>query len=117
MTALVLRGMLERRLRSVLTAVAVVLGVAMIAGTYVQTDAISHAFGTIEDTAYKGVAATVTPRTAFRSQYAEPRPFSASLADRIRALPGVARAEGQLGEMGNWSYAARASTARSRRRL
>ncbi len=100
MTALVLRGMLERRLRSVLTAVAVVLGVAMIAGTYVQTDAISHAFGTIEDTAYKGVAATVTPRTAFRSQYAEPRPFSASLADRIRALPGVARAEGQLGEMG-----------------
>jgi putative ABC transport system permease protein len=100
MTTLVLRGMLERRLRSVLTAVAVVLGVAMIAGTYVQTDAINNAFAAIEDTAYKGVAAVITPRTAFRSQFAEPKPFSAALVGHIRALHDVSRAEGQLGESG-----------------
>ena len=42
MTALVLRGMAQRRLRSALTAIAVLLGVAMIAGTYVLTDQISR---------------------------------------------------------------------------
>jgi hypothetical protein len=40
MTKLVLRGLKERRLRSVLMALAIVLGVAMISGTFVQTDAI-----------------------------------------------------------------------------
>jgi hypothetical protein len=35
MIAVVLRGLLGRKLRGVLTAVAIVLGVAMISGTYV----------------------------------------------------------------------------------
>ena len=50
MIALVLRGMAQRRLRSALTALAILLGVAMIAGTYVQTDQISTAFEDIPDT-------------------------------------------------------------------
>ena len=100
MTTLVLRGMLERKLRSALTGLAVLLGVAMIAGAFVETDAINNAFGKIEDTAYRGVAAAVTPRTAFHSQFAEPKPFSSQIVTRVGSLSGVARAEGQLGEMG-----------------
>jgi putative ABC transport system permease protein len=100
MTRLVLRGLMERRLRSVLTALAIVLGVAMIAGAFVQTDAMNRAFGDIENTAYKGVSAVVTPRTAFRSQYYAPKPFSASLVDRIRGLPGVRFVRGDISEMG-----------------
>jgi putative ABC transport system permease protein len=35
-----LKGLLGRKLRAVLTAVSIVLGVAMISGTYVLTDTI-----------------------------------------------------------------------------
>ena len=57
MIALVLRGMSQRRLRSVLTALASLLGVAMSACTYVQTDQISTAFEDIQQTANEGTDA------------------------------------------------------------
>ena len=41
------RGLLSRKLRTALTAVAIVLGVAMISGTYVLTDSIDQAFDRI----------------------------------------------------------------------
>jgi putative ABC transport system permease protein len=102
MTALVLRGLAERRLRSVLTGLAVLLGVAMIAGTYVQTDQIRQAFTDIEQTANSGNALVVTARQAFRNDlsYALP-PFSGDAVSRLRAVEGVARAEGQLQESGS----------------
>ncbi len=100
MIQVVLRGMLERRLRSILTAMAIVFGVAMIAGAFITTDAINSAFGKIEQTAYKGVSAAVTTKTAFRSQYTPPKPFGEGLVTRIRGLGGVSAAEGQLEELG-----------------
>ena len=62
MIALVLRGMSQRRLRSALTALAILLGVAMIAGTYVQTDQISTALEDIQQTANQGTDAVVRPK-------------------------------------------------------
>ena len=47
MVGVSLRGLVGRKLRAVLTAVAIVLGVAMISGTYVLTDSIDSAFDTI----------------------------------------------------------------------
>jgi len=41
MGSLVIRGLLTRKLRSALTAIAIILGVAMISGTFVLTDQIS----------------------------------------------------------------------------
>src|SRR5581483_3874667 len=43
-TKVALRGLLGRKLRSVLTAFAIVLGVAMVSGTFVLTDSIDSAF-------------------------------------------------------------------------
>src|SRR5688500_10847789 len=101
MTALVLRGMLDRRLRSVLTGLAILLGVAMIAGTYVQTDQIKQAFNDIEQTANAGNDVVVTAKRAFQSDMSMvPEPFDAAALDSVRAVPGVARAEGQLYESG-----------------
>jgi putative ABC transport system permease protein len=51
MIAVALRSMAQRKLRSALTAVAILLGVAMIAGTYVQTDQIRTAMNDITRTA------------------------------------------------------------------
>ena len=47
MTKFALKGLLGRKLRTALTALAIVLGVAMISGTYVLTDSIDSAFDTI----------------------------------------------------------------------
>ena len=41
MTAVALKGMLGRKLRTLLTALAIILGVALISGSYVLTDSIS----------------------------------------------------------------------------
>ena len=42
-----LKGMAGRKLRTALTAIAIVLGVAMITGTYILTDSINRAFAGI----------------------------------------------------------------------
>ncbi len=64
MTRLTLRSLASRKLRTALTAMAVVLGVAMISGTYVLTDTIDRAFGDIFQQAAEGVDVSVTPRQA-----------------------------------------------------
>ena len=47
MTRFALKALLGRKLRTVLTAFAIVLGVATVSGTYVLTDSINKAFGSI----------------------------------------------------------------------
>ena len=42
-----IKGLATRKLRTALTAIAIVLGVALITGTYVLTDSIKGAFGGI----------------------------------------------------------------------
>ncbi len=41
MNSVALKGLLGRKLRTILTALAIVLGVSMISGTYVLTDTIT----------------------------------------------------------------------------
>ena len=47
MIRVALRGLLGRKLRTILTAIAIVLGVAMVSGTFVLTDSIDKAFNSI----------------------------------------------------------------------
>jgi len=100
MIVLALRGIAQRRLRSALTALAVLLGVAMIAGTYVQTDQIRAAFEDIEQTANQGTDAVVQPRKEFTGTFGSGRPLPEALVDRVAGVPGVARAAGELMETG-----------------
>ena len=62
MIKVALRGLAGRKLRAVLTAIAIVLGVAMISGTYILTDTISSAFKTLFTESYAGTDAVVTGR-------------------------------------------------------
>jgi putative ABC transport system permease protein len=96
MIGLTLGGLVERKLRSALTAIAVLLGVAMIAGTYVLTDQIRTGFEDLQNTAYSGVDVELSPKDAFSSQFSLPRPLDESLVERVRQVPGVAKAEGTL---------------------
>ena len=99
-----LRGLAARRLRSALTALAIVLGVALVAGTFVLTDSITGAFNTIFQTIYSNTAATVTGQNAIDSSAtggaggngSDVPPFSQTLLPRVQALPGVKQAVGDV---------------------
>src|SRR5665809_6882 len=89
MVSVSLRGLLGRKLRAVLTAIAIVLGVAMISGTYILTDTINRAFTTLFTESYAGTDAVVTGRGLDISIDGEspPRPpVDASLLDTVRGV-------------------------------
>jgi putative ABC transport system permease protein len=91
-----LRGLAGRKLRAALTAIAIVLGVAMVSGTYVLTDSIDQAFSSIFTDVRKGSNAVISGRPAFRlsDQSGAIAPsFDESLLQKVRALPGVAAVE------------------------
>ena len=96
MIRLALRGLATRKLRSALTAVAVLLGVAMIAGTYVLTDQIRNGFEDLQSSVYAGVDVELTPKEAFDTQFSAPRPLDARLIERVRGVDGVDAVAGQL---------------------
>jgi putative ABC transport system permease protein len=100
MIRVALKGMARRKLRTVLTAIAIVLGVALITGTYVLTDSIKGAFGGIFTSVYQGTDATVTGKSAFDlsgNGTTTAPPFDQSLLPLIRGLPDVADAVGGVG--------------------
>jgi ABC-type antimicrobial peptide transport system permease subunit len=94
-----LRGLSGRKLRAALTAFAIVLGVAMVSGTYVLTDSIDQAFDSIFTDVRKGSNAVISGKSAFdlsdQSGAAAPS-FDESLLSKVQALPGVQAAEGSV---------------------
>jgi putative ABC transport system permease protein len=98
-TRVALRSLFGRKLRTILTAFAIVLGVAMVSGTYVLTDTINSAFDTIFSESYAGTDAAITgkaPDISFEGSTAETPSIPASLLERVRELPSVAVAAGSV---------------------
>jgi putative ABC transport system permease protein len=93
-----IRSLFSRKLRTALTAFAIVLGVAMVSGTFVLTDSISKAFDSIFASVYVGTDATITGKSAFDLDQNEntttPPSFDESLLVRVRDLPDVKDAVG-----------------------
>ena len=96
MTRVALRGLLGRKLRTILTAVAIVLGVAMVSGTFVLTDTIDRAFTTIFSSAYDKTDAVVTGTTAVEWSQTGRATVSDDLLAQVRALPDVEAAAGTI---------------------
>jgi len=94
------KGLAGRKLRTALTAVAIVLGVAMVSGTYVLTDSISSAFNAIFSQQYSNTDAVITGKAAFdlgQSGVTTAPPFSDSVLAGVKALPDVRAAIGGVG--------------------
>jgi putative ABC transport system permease protein len=98
-----LKGLAGRKLRALLTAFAVILGVAMISGTFVLTDTLKAGIGQIFTSVYKSTDAVITGKSAIGNGQ-DPNgnnnapSFSASLLPKVRALPDVAEAAGGIGD-------------------
>jgi putative ABC transport system permease protein len=102
MRKLALRSMGARRLRTSLSAIAVVLGVAMVSGSYIETDQIRAAFEGISEQSVEGIDVVVSPDEEFTAGFSyQPPTLSQRTVGRIERLDGVAGAEGQLGSLGN----------------
>jgi len=96
-----LKGLWGRKLRTFLTALAIVLGVSMISGTYVLTDTITASFTKVIDGSYTGADAVVSGKVAFRNNNSntEQTPaFPDSVLAKVKALPDVAAAAGTIGD-------------------
>jgi putative ABC transport system permease protein len=100
MTAVALKGLAGRKFRAVLTALAIVLGVAMVSGTYVLTDTIKNAFDTIFTGSYKNSDAVISGKVAFSgANTGAPPAFPASVLAKVRGLPEVDAAVGDVEDL------------------
>ncbi len=100
MILVALKGLAGRKLRAALTAIAIVLGVAMISGTYVLTDTIRSAFGTVFTQVYKNTDVVISGKSAIGTgnDGTLPPSFPESLLAKVRALPDVAAATGGIAD-------------------
>jgi putative ABC transport system permease protein len=101
MIRVALRGLAGRKLRTVLTAIAIVLGVAMMSGAYVLTDTIDRAFNAIFVESYAGTDAVVSGKGAeitFEGEQSQAPPIPEDVLDRVRALDGVEVATGTVAD-------------------
>jgi putative ABC transport system permease protein len=94
-----IRSILARKVRLLLTSLSVVLGVGFMAGTFVLTDTMTHAFNSLFETAYSRIDVLVRSSNAFTAQTSsldEREPMPGSVLDQIRSVDGVKEAEGDV---------------------
>ncbi len=99
MIRVALRGLSGRKFRTVLTAIAIVLGVAMMSGAYVLTDTIDKAFNAIFVESYAGTDAVVSGKDAdisFEGEQSQPPPIPDDVLEQVRGLDGVEVATGSV---------------------
>jgi len=96
------KGMMARKLRTILTSLAIVMGVGMVTAAYVLTDTWQGAANKLSSAAYDNVDAVVTPHQAFdvsadQTGGKQP-PFDESVLADVRAVPEVDIAVGDISD-------------------
>lgn len=92
-----LKTVFAHKLRLALTATSVMIGVAFIAGTFIFTDTIDKTFNDLFQDVYAGQDVIVHAKTEFDVGFDTDSPFDETVLDTVRAVPGVAAAEGSVG--------------------
>ena len=102
MRRVTVRGLLARKLRLALTALAIVLGVTFVTGTLVLGDTLDRTFDNLIGTAYQHISFEIRGRAAFTNATAAldsaayRRPVPESIAASVRRLPGVEFVDGSV---------------------
>jgi putative ABC transport system permease protein len=96
LTSLGLRSLWARKVRALTTSIAVVIGVAFVAGSYILTDTIFAAFDQIFSESLSGTSVVVTAKNPVEQENGEVPTVSASLLPRIQRTAGVKEAAGAI---------------------
>ncbi len=94
-----LKTVFAHKLRLLLTAMSVMMGVAFIAGTFIFTDTIDNSFGELFDDIYEGQDIIVQGESEFDVGFSGPPPIDESVLDTVLAVPGVELAEGGVSSL------------------
>ncbi|ABP54683.1 ABC transporter permease [Salinispora tropica] len=93
-----LKSLLARKLRLILSGLAVVLGVMFVSGAFVLTDTLGRSFDAVFADAYEGVDVNVSATSQMEVSDFEGEPVAAPVpaetVERIRGVDGVADATG-----------------------
>ncbi|WP_213450204.1 ABC transporter permease [Rhizomonospora bruguierae] len=100
-----LKSLLSRKLRLVMSGLAVVLGVMFVSGAFVLTDTLSRSFDSLFRSAYSTIDVSVGAKPKIASGGLEdgppaPATLPADVVERVRAVPGVASAAGDVSAEG-----------------
>jgi putative ABC transport system permease protein len=93
---LAVKNLWARKGRALTTTLAVFLGVALVAGTYVLTDTINAAFDEIFSESLKGTDVVITAREPVKQESGVTPTFSAELLPKVRKVRGVSLAAGAI---------------------
>ena len=107
MIKVALKGLAGRKVRALLTALAVVIGVSMVSGTFVLTDTMQKAFDGIFEESYEGTDAVINGKQLVDFSSGGRASVPADVLEQVRALPSVEAAAGTLLDLQNNSNQAK----------
>jgi putative ABC transport system permease protein len=101
-TGLALKSLWARKVRALITTLAVVIGVAFVAGTYILTDTTFAAFDEIFADSLSKTDVVITARDEVEQESGEVPSFSASVLPVVKRVPGVRVAAGIVNSVGGF---------------
>lgn len=96
MTRLGVKSLWARKARAFITTLAVLIGVAFVAGAYVLTDTIFAAFDQIFTESLKGTNVVITAKNPVEQESGQIQSIPASLLPKVQRTPGVRLAAGSI---------------------
>jgi putative ABC transport system permease protein len=98
MRRVALKGLAWRKIRGVLTALAIVLGVAMVSGAFVLTDTMKKAADSLQSESYAGIDGVVTGKETFHedSSWQKAPSISERYVAKVRRVNEVGAAVGMV---------------------
>ena len=100
MAKLSVKSLWARRTRALTTTLAVFIGVALVAGTYILTDTINRAFDDIFSNSLEGTDVVITAKEEVRQDSGVTPTFAADVLPEVRRVRGVALAAGGIFTVG-----------------
>jgi putative ABC transport system permease protein len=95
-TRLAIKSLWARKVRAFAISLAVILGVAFIAGSYVLTDTIFAAFDEIFSESLQGTSVVITAQNPVEQESGEIATVPTSYLPKVKGVPGVKQAAGAI---------------------
>ena len=96
MIKVALKGLAGRKVRALLTALAVVIGISMVSGTYILTDTMKQSFDGLFTATYDKTDAVISGKEIVKGTTAGSARIPASLLTQVQKLPEVGAAGGSV---------------------